>query len=297
MPKPKFNTALGAFEATQQASPPVRFDGVTSNVFPLRANMSRLTAFCDDYLNLAPELVRFRPAVPWVYLMVLDYGRMEAKVGNFGWVAQHEIAFAVALEGYALREGRGEFVDWASVCPCIFVDNEMSLSTGREVYGWPKVKVSLDADVATWVSDPLAPQSLLTASAALFPELYAGKRPCSETFLRIRQQPPPWRTRLPPDPDRFDPLGTLSRAITGFFGGFGRLADMAAGLPIRGYPTDGMPWLELLRQGSRYVTAFGAPPPLLNNITLKQFRDGEDPARICYQAITNSLMTVARFSG
>ena len=105
MSKPTFNTALGAFEATQQAMPPVRFDGVMANVLPLRANMSRLTAFCDDYLNLAPDVVRFRPAVPWVYLMVLDYGRMAAQVENFGWVAQHEIAFAVPLEWYAFRDG------------------------------------------------------------------------------------------------------------------------------------------------------------------------------------------------
>jgi hypothetical protein len=299
MAKPPFNTALGAFEATQQAKPPVRFDGVLSNVLPLRANMSRLTAFCDDYLNLAPDIIRFRPAVPWVYLMVLDYGRMAAKVENFGWVAQHEIAFAVPLEWYAFRDGSWQFVDWASVCPYIFVDNEMSLSTGREVYGWPKVQVSLDPDLGPWVSDPTAPQPLLTASAALFPELYAGQRPRAETFLRIRQQPPPWRTRLPPDPDRFDPLGTLSRAISGFFGGFGRLTDMAAALPIRGFPTDALPTslLNLVRRGPRYVTAFGAPPPPLNNITLKQFRDAEDPARVCYQAITNSLMTVKRFNG
>ena len=299
MGKPLFNTAFGAFEASQQARPPVRFNGVTANVFPLRANMARLRAFCSDYLNIASDIVHFRPAMPWVYLMVLDYGRMAARAQNFGWVAQHEIAFAVPLEWYVRQDDRWQFVDWASVCPYIFVDNEMSLSTGREVFGWPKIQVTLEPDATAWVSDPMAPQSLLTASAPLFPELYAGRRPEPEVFLRIRQQAPPWRTRFPPDPDRFDPLATMSRAISGFWGGIGRMFDMARALPVRGYPRDAVPtaWLNMLSGGAKYMTAFGAQPPRLNNITLKQFRDAELPTLACYQGITNSVMKVRRFNG
>ena len=299
MDKPTFNTALGAFELTQQTKPPVRFDGVTTRVFPLKANMHRLSAFCDAYLNLAPEVAYFRPALPYVYLMVIDYGKMSAEVANLGWVAQHEIAFAVPLEWYRVEGGRRVFADWASVCPFIFVDNEMSLSTGREVYGWPKVKVCLDAEVGPWISNPNTSQPLLSVSTMLFPELYAGQRQQPEVFLQVRQRPAPWTLRVPPDlTSGFDPLRFASRAVTGYLNLLGQLAEVASALPLMGYERGPLPpaWLTLLRRGPRYLDGLSAPPAL-NNITLKQFRDAEKPGRICYQAIVNSAMRVKRFNG
>jgi hypothetical protein len=58
--------------------PPFTFQGVTCRAFPLRANMARLTKFCDDCLNkgLPPNIAYFRPALPYVYLLVLNYGSM-----------------------------------------------------------------------------------------------------------------------------------------------------------------------------------------------------------------------------
>src|SRR5260221_10070705 len=124
--------------------PPFLMNGVTSRVFPLKANMARLTQFCDQYVNMdiPQDVVHFRPAVPYVYLMVLDYGSMSpasVQAQNVGWVAQHEVAFAVPLERWREEKGKLVFKGWACVCPFIFVDDEMSLTTGREVYGWPKV--------------------------------------------------------------------------------------------------------------------------------------------------------------
>ena len=60
--------------------PPFQFTGVTARVFPLKANMARLAAFCDAYVNMdiPPEIVHYRPALPYVYLMVLDYGSMSS---------------------------------------------------------------------------------------------------------------------------------------------------------------------------------------------------------------------------
>ena len=56
--------------------PPFSFDGVSAQVFPLKANPVRLQDFCNDYLTLSDDQsVVYKPALPYVYMMVLDYGR------------------------------------------------------------------------------------------------------------------------------------------------------------------------------------------------------------------------------
>ena len=62
--------------------PPFSFEGVTMMIFPLRANIARLTEFCDSYLNInakgdeADQLDQFKPAAPIVFMIVLKYGKM-----------------------------------------------------------------------------------------------------------------------------------------------------------------------------------------------------------------------------
>jgi hypothetical protein len=58
--------------------PPFLFHEVTARVFPLKANIARLSQFCDSYLNMdiPQEIVHYRPALPYVYLMILNYGSM-----------------------------------------------------------------------------------------------------------------------------------------------------------------------------------------------------------------------------
>jgi hypothetical protein len=106
-------------------------------VYPLRANIARLSYFIDQYLNLArpAEIVRFRPALPFVYLMAMNYGRMVVTVRNMGWVPQNEVAFVVPLERHQLIDGEMVFQGFAAVSPFIYVDDDISMLTGREVYG------------------------------------------------------------------------------------------------------------------------------------------------------------------
>ena len=123
--------------------PPFVFRNVTSRVFPIKANMAQLELFIDHYLNndIPPQIAHFRPSMPYVYLMMINYGSMvpaSVAAQNVGWVSQHEVTFTVPLEWwYENEKGQLVFKDWASVSPFIFVDDEMSLTTGREVYGWP----------------------------------------------------------------------------------------------------------------------------------------------------------------
>ena len=118
--------------------------------------------------------------------MVLDYGSMSSAsmhAQNVGWVAQHEVAFTVPLERWRKENGKLVFKDWACVSPFIFVDDEMSLTTGREVYGWPKVAGPVDASVSLWASHPLAGSRVFSFSTQVFPHVYAGKSEQARVLL------------------------------------------------------------------------------------------------------------------
>jgi len=73
MKNPLFNNARGS-ASTLQFKPPFSFKDMTVSVFPLRANLSRLQAFCDQYLNQNSEEIRFQVYLPYVFLQILDYG-------------------------------------------------------------------------------------------------------------------------------------------------------------------------------------------------------------------------------
>ncbi len=292
---PRFNTALGLSAITRQAKPPSSFQGVTSRVFPLRANMSRLRRFCDHYLNVAPEIVQFRPFLPYVYLMVLDYGRMASEVRNMGFVSQREVAFTVPLEWYDVERGM-RFVDFAAVSPFIYVDDETSLSTGRQVYGWPKVKVWADQQVNPWLYDPETSQHLLRLSAMVVPELYRGERQQPKVLLEVRQEVTS-SFSIPPDPSRpSNPLSALPEMMSGYLDFFSTLFEMSTGAPQLGFagaPAD--PLSTFARMGDAGVRALGENPSL-NNITLKQFRDSQHPEDACFQALVQSSIRVDRFN-
>ena len=103
----------------------IDFEDVVARVFPLRANFNRLRSFCDRYLNvdIPPKMAHFTPAAPYVFLMVLNYGRMSEVASNLGWASQNEVLFGVPLFGQWSDE-RGRMVrDFNFVAPFIFVDN------------------------------------------------------------------------------------------------------------------------------------------------------------------------------
>ena len=301
--------------------PPFQFTGVTARVLPLKANMARLAAFCDAYVNMdiPPEIVHYRPALPYVYLMVLDYGSMSSAsmhAQNVGWVAQHEVAFTVPLERWRKENGKLVFKDWACVSPFIFVDDEMSLTTGREVYGWPKVAGTVDASVSLWASHPLAGSRVFSFSTQVFPHVYAGKSEQARVLLTIDADPTLSYARLPVDAgNAWSPWNALAQATRSSLSLMGQAADLVWALPVRGFRTDRSlgalkamgtraagylarlgPPLLAERLGLPAVGASGPPGLSFDNITVKQFRDAQEPDRACYKALVRSRMGVERIN-
>lgn len=323
--KPAFIDPSGdASAGSLPVRPPFLFTGVTSRVFPLKANMARLTQFCDSYVNMdiPPDIVHYRPALPFVYLMVLDYGSMSSasmQAQNVGWVAQHEVAFTVPLERWRMEHGKLVFKDWACVSPFIFVDDELSLTTGREIYGWPKVVGRVDAIRPMWDQHPMAGARLFSFSTAVFPKAYAGEGEADRVLLQIDADPAPHFSQVPLDTGNpWAPWTALAQATRGSLSLMGSALDMTLALRSRGYRTNrskaslramgskaadylrhlGPAWLQSATTGedARSLLGEGCPKLAFDNVTIKQFRDAQEPQRACYKALVRSTMGVERIN-
>ncbi len=304
--------------------PPFLFRNVTARSFPLRANMAVLTNFCNNYLNMDvdPSIVHYAPALPYVYLTIMNYGSMAAasvQAQNVGWVSQHEVAFMIVVQRWRKENGKLIFKDWATVSPFIFVDDQLSLNTGREVYGWNKVGCRINADIPLWAGDPRAPLRQFDLSTVDFARPYAGDSQSDQTLLQVDLDAPPTFTEFPPDPrNPWSPLWSIPSAIANTASLVGSVVDIALSLRIRGYEDNRslsgvlamaakagdklrsvLPGiagsLNVDQEAADLADAMaGLPKLFLDSVTLKQFRNPENPSLACYQALVNSKMGVDR---
>lgn len=267
------------------------FHDVTLRIFPLRVSLQRLETFVDAYVqaDVPEQIARFRPAMPWVFFMVVHYGRMSPAASTLGWVSQNEVLFSVPLLG-RWSEGEETVEGWASVSPVIFVDDEWSIATGREVYGWPKVLASLSPEVDVWLRDPRQPRQLMTLKTRLFPELYAGRRMQDRVLLEVRQSPSGIGQVPPSLSDLLLPLTRMPQALLDTWA---MAPDLAAGLQRLGSSFGAV---ELTRRLSSFVTALASPDRVLRGtaINLKQFRSSK-PDSVCYQALVASRLVFRGF--
>jgi hypothetical protein len=296
--QPRFVTT-GPMGASMQLEPPFDFDGVTLRVFPLRANLYRLQRFVDDYLNIVPpQVARFRVPLPYAFMSLINYGKMSVDAANMGWIAQREILFCIPLEWYVLVGGKYVFKGWAFVSPFIYVDNELSMATGRNVYGWPKSLALLDAELNAWMENPRARSRLATASTMVFPEAYAGRRQEQRVFLEVQQSLGPSPLQVPPDlggaampwvaiPNAIRSSASLMRDYVGLFG--------AMGLTERQPYVGPAAYAAMAQQIGRDVNPF-APGLAFNTMNLKQFRSADRAdAVVAYQALTNARMEMKAY--
>lgn len=280
-------------------APPFSFEGMTARVFPLRARLYSLQRFCDQYLNIIPpELGYFRAPVPFVYLMVLDYGRMAIDIGNQGWLAQREIAFIVPLEWYRRVGGRWVFHDWATIAPFIFVDSDSSMAIGRGVYGWPKTIARVKGGESAWIHDPFAPELEASVSTMVFPGLFQGRRLEDHTFLEIGRAATTSAFRVPPDPRIAIAPWTVASHFAEAAVGLGRdYLGLLAGLGIWPPGPSSEPYNSRARmeQLARWASPMG-PNQAANTLNLKQVRSAEQPWLYAFQALTNGPIRLTAFN-
>ncbi len=298
------------------------FTGVTARAFPLKASLNRLQDFCDSYLNFADDTGRrppyyFKPAIPFVYLQMINYGEMATLTENLGFISQHEVLFAVPVEWYDVDRNTGKlkFRDWALVCPYVFVDNDMSLRTGRQVYGWTKVRAWLNRVEPSWTDDPRNRRQLMELKTKLFLTAYSGQRIEPRVLLEIVQDPPPSVFRNPYSKrDLFNPLWTWPQAVRESMMAVGDTLEFLTALPILGYDQARfapvlpemmrrgidntrrfLPWVSCRDPYQKEVLERAKHNPYINQITLKQFRDAAEPTLACYQAYVNSKILIDHY--
>ena len=304
---PEFNLALGEFLAL----PPhlhQKYSDVVTQIFPLKASMNRMREFCDSYLNLDEDLpLYFKPAVPWVLMQVVDYGEIATTSRNLGWFSQHELAFGVPLRCYKKEKNEWVFVDWAMVFPFIFVDNPLSLSGGRKIYGWSKSGIKFDSTPSIFEAGNarrLASISLVTSGTNY------GEPSGTEEFLQIFQR----RPFVSASSAVSDLFSVIPRAIAGSVTAAYSIFETAGLFPI-GYSDRDIKSLEEMLSrfyglaNSTAPRSFRAPPenaasrpPLdqgpvvapFNVITMKQIRDVHSSSTACFQAIVGSKMQIER---
>jgi hypothetical protein len=305
---PSFNSELSSFPSF----PPnldVKYTDVVARIYPVRAQIDILSQFCELYLNHFKEHpegggnvipVRFRPAAPFVLMEVVNYGRMASNIANAGWFSQHELAFGLPLEMQEFRNGQWSFVKWAMCYPFIYVDSALSMSGGRQVYGWTKEFFHVDAQAP--IFQPTGPKLLLHASIEV-PSDKAGETQI-RTFLMVSQDQLAYSARsiIP------DVLTAIPRAITSSLqAAYGLLGAPGVPQPSEGNSSSGSIFSMLQRfygnaysflglggvaNGSATSTNARYALPPVSLITFKQFRDAVTPKKACFQGIVETQMRV-----
>ena len=296
-------------EPTAAPTGALAFEDVTLRMFPLRASSARLKLFCDRYLNVAPQIARFRPAGPFVFMMAINYGRMLDEALSSNWIAQREFMFTIPLEWYDVcRDGSTVFRDWACVSPFIFVDDPLSIKAGREVYGWPKVLGRMKPDVNAWMRDPRANRRLLCLETLLPSNRHhAGESMSNRVLLEVDQVASQAAVQVPVQAaDIFGQLARMLMTMMQSYASAWEASLRAARLwtcssAVRQRISSVSP-LDLFQQciGAKDLSA------VTNTINLKQFRGSRpdngntsvtDPGLACYQSLVNAKMNFEAFKG
>jgi len=278
--------------------PPFLFNGMSARVFPLRAQLDTLQRVCDGLANfIPPQAGYFRAPMPYVFMMVLDYGQVAEAVARIGWFAQIEVFFMIPVEWYTLVDGQWVFHDWAVLTPYVFVDDSFSVPLGRTVYGFPKVLATIEQNPSAWISNPNAPITLASIATDVFPQPYAGQSMQSCVFLEIERAAASG-LQMPFDPTGaalpWSMVSNLAQAAAGFSRDATWLAQSMRISSVN--PTDPGILQSMLARMMPWFSP-GGKGFVQNSINLKQFRRSNEPTQICYQALTNGCMETKAFNG
>jgi hypothetical protein len=299
MAMPKYSDPQGVYYSLP-LKPPFYFQDMTTCVLPLRASLASLQNFVNQYLNFIPGQVGvFRAVVPYVYLMMVDYGKLALQVQNLGWIAQHEIMFTLPVEWYRVVDGRWVFQSWAWVSPYLFVDSYFALTLGRQVYGWPKLLGELSPSLSKWNENPRADTNAATLTTRVFGDIYSGSKQEVRTLLTVERTPPVSPVGLPVDfQSPFAPwaaMGNAGSAMAGFARDYmGLLSGM--GIMPTNPGSDPGNYLRMAGEAARMLDP-RSPDLSFDTLNLKQFRDSQHPSNYCYQALTSANMEITAFHG
>ncbi|MGA7871560.1 MAG: hypothetical protein WCA22_11745 [Candidatus Binatus sp.] len=249
----------------------------------------------------------FKAAVPWVLMQVCDYGAMASTSRNVGWFSQHELAFGVPIRWYKKERGKWVFVDWAMVFPFIFVDNPLSMSGGRKIYGWSKSGIQIDTTAP--IFEPGNLRRLVSISLVTSGSNY-GDLADTEEFLQIFQR----RPFVSASSAASDLFSIIPRAIASSMTAAYSIFETTGLFPFGYSDRDLQSLQEMMSRFYGMLSTFGpesfrAPgtkgpaqqasdrssgASKFNIVTMKQVRDVRCSSAACFQAIVGSKMQIER---
>lgn len=238
-----------------QIPPPYRFPNVSICSFRLSAEISALTALCDEVLNACGTLnqrgFEYRAALPFVDLEILTYPRMQSEAPGFediGYTVQRELYFRLFVAKFI--SGNPVPTEIAVFMPYILVDNTWSLISGREVIGYPKVRASFK---------PASPSECysITVKADAYETYGRNEQLALKPLVKVGPKPLSNRTVFP--------------AYKWPWGVIDKLIDVGTLDPNV---------VKVLRT-SQMLNIF-------STIQLKQIRDAENMTLACYQALIHA---------
>ena len=116
------------------------FKNTVLRFFPLAADINKLQAYCDRYLNFTGEKpyapIRVKAAAPYVLLELNDYPKMEiADAGT--WLRTRELIFAIPIEVLRLTDPTGilHFQNWGlSICFHLYRQSDIDCYWSRSLW-------------------------------------------------------------------------------------------------------------------------------------------------------------------
>jgi hypothetical protein len=268
---PDFISQLPSFDP--QLAPPYKFLDVSARIFALEADETKLTKLCDKHINsvaaAAGQTFSIKPIQSVVLLEVLTYGKMFSTFEGrekMGYSSQNELFFAIPVALYDSEDdaNKGIVHSVGLFTPFLFVDNDWSLVSGRDIVGFPKLegefRMPSDATVLT-------PTSI---KARVLDPFQHDTESRFETIVHIESSD-------------VQSLETDSASAAWPFGPLPQLYDAtnrAAPFPVA---ADIMTLLE------------AAAGDRVNDFTLRQFRDGTSPHKSSYQSVLRSELILDSF--
>lgn len=237
------------------------------------ANPESLTALCRKTLNTHPDrqydYIVLSPyfLVTFAQIAKISFtNHVSGQESQIGWVS--EINMSIWLLTAAIRRGAVPVVErlgW--YVPYMFVDNQYSLATGREVFGFPKEIGQFRLPPDRTAFDECTVETLAWQNFGL------GNQATIQPLLQIHP--------------KADSQGTQVKTASSW-STVGEAYKEVLKIMFGGQQEIAVPGLRLIFNLFDYILKKETPM-----VFLKQFRDINDCSKACYQAITEAPFHLA----
>ena len=258
----------------QTLAPPILARGTRMTSLALEADPKALQRMVDEFFN-APIAARSEQRFYALgNLVFLAYAPMEhisvtdPRDSKKGWMRETDIAFWMPIVGG--KEESGKFVPrtvyW--FMPYVWVDVTTAMTTGREVYGFPKQMA--------WVDGPSGDSDgrVFSFSTMVLPSYSPETQLVQKQLIRVER-----RSSSEPGLEKAwtEAEEVFEEVVRWIHAERGQVQATSLGF-----------WINLLEH-----LAGGEVPMLF----LKEFRDLAEPHRACYQRVVSAPCVVKAFRG